>query len=305
MKKILLLLLLAACTGKSNKETTKTPDLQAFVKEWNTALAEHKTTVLASYYADNINFYGKEKSKEELQKIQADFFKIYADYYQQIKGDISTSTISDKVWKCTFVKSVTTKGKTTDYTAYFHVQLENDKLQIILESDLTTDANLKKAKDNFAAKHEGGIVGDFDGDGEKEELWIVKPKIIADEMDCDGTCESILKCSNPKLNNYVLDNSIGGDLTNFGDLDEDGKDEIGILPHWFTSCWKSYFVLTYQNDNWANLISPVQTHCTLFDDGYKVVEKTGAKSITVRYCDMNDVTDGGDIKVHSKKMVLK
>lgn len=110
------------------------------------------------------------------------------------------------------------------------------------------------------------IRGDFDGDGTAEYVWLVPPAIDSTGEDCVGSCVSYLTSSNPRLRPYALKQSIGGELTRFSGLGPARRDYLGILPQWFTSCWASYYVLTYQHGGWGEAVPAFSTHCNQWED---------------------------------------
>ena len=109
------------------------------------------------------------------------------------------------------------------------------------------------------------IRGDFDGDGTPEYVWLVPPKIDSTGEECVGNCVSYLTSSNPALRPYALKQSIGGELTKFSNLGPARRDYLGILLAWFTSCWSSYYVLSYQQGAWRNAVAPFSTHCNQWE----------------------------------------
>jgi len=121
------------------------------------------------------------------------------------------------------------------------------------------------------------VKGNFDGDGKPEYVWIVKPEFNKDGMGCVGDCTAQLMCSNPHIKTLTLNNSIGGTLTNLGDLTGDGKDEIGLLPDWFTSCWRSYRTYTLKNGEWIYFTEPFIVHCNQWEANIKPLEKIPGK----------------------------
>lgn len=112
---------------------------------------------------------------------------------------------------------------------------------------------------------EGAVQGDFDGDGTPEYVWLMPPPIDSTGEDCVGNCISYLHSSNPALRPYALKQSIGGELTKFSNLGPTRRDYLGILPDWFTSCWSSYYVLTYQQGAWRDAVPAFSTHCNQWE----------------------------------------
>ena len=112
---------------------------------------------------------------------------------------------------------------------------------------------------------EGAVQGDFDGDGTPEYVWLVSPPLDSTGEDCVGSCTSYLHSSNPALRPYALKQSIGGELTKFSNLGPTRRDYLGILPDWFTSCWSSYYVLTYQQGAWRDAVPAFSTHCNQWE----------------------------------------
>ncbi|MGQ9848052.1 MAG: hypothetical protein ACUVQP_11220 [Bacteroidales bacterium] len=95
------------------------------------------------------------------------------------------------------------------------------------------------------------IKGDFNGDNIIEYAWI--DSIYANPEGDNNFC--YVKFSNPKIKSLKINASIGANITNEGDLNDDGNDEIGILPMWWTGTWRTYHVYTYKNNSWQELIN--------------------------------------------------
>jgi hypothetical protein len=89
---------------------------------------------------------------------------------------------------------------------------------------------------------EDGLLGDFDGNGTKEYAY-TKVSDCSDE--CDGKCETTIYFSDKKIKPFMISPAKDGGLYNLGDLNEDGKDEIGFYPGWCTSCWHDFHVYTH------------------------------------------------------------
>lgn len=110
------------------------------------------------------------------------------------------------------------------------------------------------------------LQGDFDGDGTPEYVWVVRPEIDSTDTDCVGSCTSYIRSSNPALRPYALEQSIGAELTKFSHLGPGRRDYLGILPQWFTSCWTSFYVLTYRQGAWREAVQPFSTHCDQWEN---------------------------------------
>jgi hypothetical protein len=146
------------------------------------------------------------------------------------------------------------------------------------------------------------IKGDFNGDGKLDYMWLHTPKLTANEMDCIGECNSFIKFSDPTIPSIKVTNCISGHPSNAGDLNKNRTDEIGLLPGWFTSCWRDYYVWTFKNGAWIKAVEPFSTHCNQWQDGIKPIEidKKKQGNVIIRYSDHTGeriVTKSKSIKI--------
>jgi len=132
------------------------------------------------------------------------------------------------------------------------------------------------------------IKGDFNGDGVQEYAWLVSPKLTSDSMSCEGKCVSVIKFSNKHIQPIEVDGCIGGVPVNLGDLNKNGSDEIGLLPEWFTSCWRSYLVYTYKIGKWIYAVPPFSVHCNTVEEGLPLIEKdtTTKGRVVIKYSEL-------------------
>lgn len=121
---------------------------------------------------------------------------------------------------------------------------------------------------------ENGILGNFDGNGTKEYAY-TKVSDCTDE--CDGKCETTIYFSDKKIKPFMVSPAYDGTLYNLGDLNEDGKDELGFYPGWCTSCWRSFLVYTLTKTGWKTLVPSISTHCSQWEDEKFPIKKDPKK----------------------------
>jgi hypothetical protein len=277
----------------------------ALIEAWNRAHGLKEAAALNDLYADRVQYYGSPYSREACIKSKQQLFKRYAEYRQEVFGAVRFDTIGEGTVKCSFVKRVFYDHKTDDYPSYLIFQAEPDgRWRIGTESDEVTDANLKK-KALAAMYPRDAVQGDFNGDGQTDFVWLVAPKINEEEMTCIGECVAYLKFSDPALAQIRIVDCIGGVPDNLGDLNGDGTDEIGLLPHWFTSCWRSYSVWSWKDGQWRHPVKSFQTHCNQWDQKnnfYVKPDPTKPGYVLVRY---SDFSRSGDIVAKTKSVPFR
>jgi hypothetical protein len=121
---------------------------------------------------------------------------------------------------------------------------------------------------------EKGIQGDYDGNGTKEYAYI---KINDCSEECDGKCETTIYFSDKKIKPFTISKANGVELYNLGDLNGDGKDDIGAYTLWCTSCWAPFYVYTYSKRDWKPLVKPISTHCSQWEEDKFPIKKDPKK----------------------------
>jgi hypothetical protein len=288
--------LLIGCNNKSgNTEiiaNSDTTNFKLLVQDWNKAHLSKDVSVFLNLFHDSIFFYGVQQHKNSSIESKLSLFKKYPDFYQQIFGDIQIDNISNTEVKCSFVKRVTVNQATKDYPSYLIFKKFGDNWKIVTEGDLVTDKNLAKNKSNVP---KNAVKGDFNGDGKLDYMWLIPPKIKTDGEDpvCIGDCISYIKFSDASIPSIIIENCIGGGPINHGDLNKDGTDEIGLLPGWFTSCWRDYHVWAFINGEWINAVEPFPTHCNQWDEGINPIEIDFNKNgyVIIRYSEFSEDTE--------------
>ncbi|MEI7897942.1 MAG: hypothetical protein WCJ26_12965 [bacterium] len=124
------------------------------------------------------------------------------------------------------------------------------------------------------------IKGDFDGDKTAEFAWLEKDydkyqrcQDKAKEKDCKG----VILFSNAKIKPLFVDYCPMGFLKNEGDINCDGRDEIGLLPGWFTSDCRIYEVYAFRKNHWQQVCEPISNTYNMRESGIVMIEIDKAK----------------------------
>ncbi|MDR0682572.1 MAG: hypothetical protein LBG15_12110 [Dysgonamonadaceae bacterium] len=179
-----------------------------------------------------------------------------------------------------------------------------DNKEVITEdSIIACEDTIPEITDSFETQPQDRLVGYFNDDMVLDTAWVVAPKIRTDvesEFECYGECVSYIQFSDPDIPSIRYENSIGGELVNEGDLNENGTDEIGFAPYWFTSAWISYCVWTLSNGKWIDAVEPISVHTTFQNEPPIKKDPKRKGYAIVTYSDLS--VDDSDIVSKSKSV---
>ncbi len=292
---------LLLCLSLLNAKARQAKDPATLVQEWNVANNKQDIGTLTFLYDSEVLFYGSKLKKQDCIAGKLSIFKKYPILDQQIAGQIKSEPQENGDVKCSFDKAVTINGATKTYASYLVFHQVNNAWKIVVESDLTTDANVEKRK----MKAKGAVLCDVDGDGVKEYAYLTPAPIdTTQEMTClDESCTSVIRFSNKAIPELRISNCLNAVVDILGDLNNDGKDEIGINPQWWTSCWSGYHVYTLKKGKWIDAIPAISTHCNQWEDGVKPVQKDPKRPgyVFIHYSMMID----DDIVTKTKSIPIK
>lgn len=152
---LLLALFVFSCGEKTNDVATDTNKNDSVVakslsgwkeltESWNASLNLRNASIMKSFYADSVLYYGDHLTSDEVVHRQQEYFELNKDYAQKIVEYIDEIQQPDGTWLIKITKQVTANGKTTDYPASLVYANKNGIWKIVAESDDITDLNKAK-----------------------------------------------------------------------------------------------------------------------------------------------------------------
>jgi hypothetical protein len=271
---------MALTAGDSSRPEKIEDILSQLIMEWNDAHSLNSTGRLTDLYHSEALFYGQQLKRDKIYSKKLSALQKAKGFEQKIVGDINIKYVNASEYRCDFVKQVTINKKTNNYPSYLIFRKFDNQWKIVVESDETTDKNLAKRTADAAKKvnwrFDYSITGYFNQDSKLDTASLYFQEIEnGDEY--DGNCAWIVpagftngdfvqvleECSYCRIHfsdpiiptiNVI---GISGELTNLGDLNEDGKDELGFSPQWFQSRFGYYQVWTLSNNLWIAAVEPI------------------------------------------------
>ena len=189
--------------------------------------------------------------------------------------------------------------------------LNNDSLQEQLTTDAAEDSDLTKRNINLSQaawtffkkkykvitniKEDNRVVGSFTGDGTRQTLYLVPPAEDTGKnkfQDCIGGCNSYIVSTDTGMAVLKVNDNLGGEMKNIGDMDGDGADEIMVYPSWWQSNWNAYMIYSYDKHlhKWRFFIEPVTIFANELEKKIAFVKKSSKKGFVSAYTSsMEDV----------------
>jgi hypothetical protein len=291
---ICLIYLINSCNGCGSKkiepekqEKTET-SLDELINIWNEANNNKNINGLKNLYDTIVHFYQYKYTIDECIKSKIEYFNKYPDFKQIIEGKIFIDSLKAGLVRANFTKTIIKGDKEEKVAAYLVFIKRNKTWKIYAESDLITDRLLSSG----AQIPSNAVEGDFNGDGITDYMWI-------ETIDKTEECKIRFSGAIPPI---IVGTCLGGSPVNEGDLNDDGTDEVGLLPIWESSCWKGYFVYTFTKNQWIEIIEPISTHCIQWEKNILPVVKDSTRKgyVFVNYSELTD--DGIEVKTKSVKL---
>ncbi|EGV45002.1 hypothetical protein BZARG_191 [Bizionia argentinensis JUB59] len=287
----LLVVLLFGCNELNPKGEKQ---VREFVKQWNVDHTQLKYPYLQDDYMDVVTYYGKKRTRIQVQQDKKSLFQQFPDYTQAILNNELVITKEASNYLVTFIKHVKYDGIEAEYPSFLSVINRNGDFRILREG---IDENFKDRDapifPSFSANsvilaNTRKLYGDFNGDGLSDFATVISPEIStktnpesqnSDVVECEDGCNSVISFSNQDLEPITIKGAYQSKLENLKDLNGDGADEIGFWDIKPTS--KSLYVFNATNS--MLLTEPIIINTTVHKNLklIDVFKKTGPNKITV------------------------
>lgn len=287
----LLIVLLFGC-NEVNPKGEK--EVREFMVNWNKAHSQLKSPYLTDFYMPVVIYYGKERTRQQVQNHKNMLFQEFPNYSQNILNDEMTITKVGGNYLVTFIKQVKYNDVEANYQSFLSVINKNGNFRISREGVDENAENLDAPI--FPSSEENRIIisntrklyGDFNGDGLSDFATVISPEIknainteaqINQTVECIGECNSVIMFSHKDLKPITVKGAYQSQLENLKDLNGDGADEIGFWDIKPTT--KSLHI--FNATNGELLTEPIVINTTVHKN-LKLVDvfkKTGINKITV------------------------
>ena len=242
------------------------------MKQWDDAHKGDGST-FSILCNDTIYFYGETIEGKTAATRKEKALSNDRAYRQRIDG-LRIIEINDHYIQCFFDKWSTVKGIEKKYPSFITWIKKDGKWLIRSENDLYSEMAVAKKKyklkvpDNYEKNVDWG---DFVDDKTIQCVWVEGATLTNEEAwddGCVGDCDSYVRFSNATIPSIQIVNCLQGDAITLGDFNMNGTTELGIVPHWPTSCWNPFYVFTFIDGKWEKVFDPIiDTHCSQFEDG--------------------------------------
>lgn len=199
----------SACTDSGNSGQTagdSIPDTSQKVvsvysewhnltESWTASLNLKNASLMKSFYADSVLYYGDHISADDVVKRQTEYFNSHTDYKMKISEYIGEEQQPDGSWRVRIMKEIVADGKTASYPASLIFAKQNGIWKIVTESDDITDINKARSSQVSYAPKEvvltglieetSGFIASKDGDPKsngKQNYFILWPSSPIDVL---------------------------------------------------------------------------------------------------------------------------
>lgn len=261
---------------------TDQQDVIDIVYLWNAAHDSTHVEELEQYYNDKVLFFKKNIPRQIVIDTKKYKIKKADTYKERIIGRVGIYASDTGDYKCEFLKLVTINNKPNVYHSYLIFEKQADSTwRIIVESD--KEADLRPEMISLFEKFkesESLSTGDFNGDGEKEDLIVIKP-----EKDTAGNYTSQntkISFTNLELPEITIPNCIGVNVLNENDVDGDGSDDFSVVVKQPDGEVGDVILYSFKRGAWQELAKFKAPSNEVFDSRQNLIEFAGSGNIKIR-----------------------
>jgi hypothetical protein len=260
---------------------TEQQEVIELVYLWNSLHDTSNIYALDSIYSETVLFYKKKFTKKNIIDTKKYRIKKADKYRQLIIGRIGIYPSDTGDYKCEFLKLVNIDNKPKVYHTYLVFKKINNTWKIIVESDKESDLRPELASlfDRFQ-ESESTSSGDFDGDGEKEDLIVIKP--IQDTLGNYSSTTTKVTFTNLSMPEINIENCIGVNVLNENDVDGDGADDFSIVIKKANGEVGNVILYSFKRGAWIKTIQFTAPSEEVFGSRQNLIEFAGNGNVKVR-----------------------
>ena len=124
-----------------------TKEIESVIREWNFANNNRNIESFRNVYGERLLFYTQDISEQKAIQLKQQLFRLKPNFQQRIVTEITYTPYTSGLIKCDFTKEVFETTGWKKYPSYLLVSYDNNRYQIVGESDNATDRVLKYALD--------------------------------------------------------------------------------------------------------------------------------------------------------------
>lgn len=125
----------------------ETKDIEAVIREWNYANNSRNVQSFKNVYARQLLFYTQDVSELKAIQLKQQLFRLKPAFRQRIITGITYTPYTSGLIKCDFTKEVFETTRWKEYPSYLLVSFQDNRYEIVGESDIPTDKVLKYTLD--------------------------------------------------------------------------------------------------------------------------------------------------------------
>jgi hypothetical protein len=127
-------------------------DLETLTESWTASLNLKDASIVRSFYADTVYYYGGRIGFENVLEQQRAYFNSNPDYHQKITDYTGEEKLPDGSWRVHITKEVTAGGKTATIPSELIYEKRNGIWKIVSESDNITELSKAMKQDSFLSR---------------------------------------------------------------------------------------------------------------------------------------------------------